>query len=193
VDGFPVTTLARTCFDLAGDPDPELRRTAAGRAFHLRKIERLVNDALARRGLTFTAEAAVLGALAKRGRRGTVLIRSLLKKFGPNYVPTHSDGESLFAELAEAFGLPPYERQVRISGPRGYIGTVDGLFRPWRHVVEIDSTWHDGPLDVADDAARDEALVTAGYEITRVRYWRMVLEGEKVMAELLARLDPGFL
>ena len=30
VRGFPVTTIARTCFDLFGDPDPGLRHTTEG-------------------------------------------------------------------------------------------------------------------------------------------------------------------
>ena len=33
VAGFPVTTVARTCFDLIGDPDPGLRHSPQGRAF----------------------------------------------------------------------------------------------------------------------------------------------------------------
>ncbi len=195
VDGFPVTTLARTCFDLAGDPDPGLRRSAAGKAVHARNMGRVVNDALARRGLTFVAEVAVFLALAGRGRSGTVLMRRLLKKFGPHYVPTHSEAESLFAELAEAFDVPPYDRQVPMSDEQGWIGNVDALFRDVDEVVEVDSSWHDGPLDKEEDAERDRRLTALGLHVNRITYGQMVFSADKVMRALLKRLrrpdSPG--
>jgi predicted transcriptional regulator of viral defense system len=49
VTGFPTTTLARTCFDLAGDPDPDLRGKPWRDEGHERQIARLFNDALGRR------------------------------------------------------------------------------------------------------------------------------------------------
>src|SRR3546814_19882193 len=58
----------------------------------------------------------------------------------------------------------------------GWIGTVDFLFEQVRHVVEIDSSWHDGPRDRAADAERDEALRAAGYTVERYRSGRLVGE-----------------
>ncbi len=149
VAGFPTTTLARTCFDLAGDPDPDLRNKPWRDEAHERHISRVFNDALGRRGLTMIHEVAVLAAIGGRGRPGTALVRELLKRFGPRYRPTKSDGESLFVELLEVFDLPVPERQVRIGNDTTLVGTVDFLYRPQRIVVEIDGTWHDGPLDQA--------------------------------------------
>ena len=188
IDGIPATTRARTLFDLAGSPDSRVPR-----AYHEKRIARVFNDALARRGLTVVAEVAVFVALAKRGRNGTVLMRGLLRKFGPDYTPTFSDAESLFVELADAFGLPAHQRQVKVSGDRGYIGTVDFLFEPWHEIVEIDSRWHDGPLDKKNDAERDAELVAAGYHVTRIRYGQLALSGANVMRALLKRLDPSLL
>ncbi len=193
IDGLPVTTLARTCFDIAGDV-PAHRRNEPGREAHARFVERILNDALARRGLTFFAEMAVLLSLAKRGRSGTVIIRSLLTKFGPKYVPTKSDGESLFIEVLRAFGEPEPERQVRLGDDDGVIGTVDFLYRAAKVVVEIDSSWHDGPLDEESDALRDKRLRAIGYEVVRIRSGDLVRAPGRVMKELrqlLASRAPG--
>lgn len=183
VDGLPVTTVGRTFFDLCGDPDVGLRRRG-GHPVHERTMERVYNDCLGRRGLTFTQEAAVLLVMAKQGRRGTSLVRNLLLKHGPKYVPTGSDTESLFMELVVAYGLPDPERQVPISGPDGFIGTVDFLWRRAEHVVEVDSTWHDGPLDEEDDVLRDKRLEAAGYTVKRYRYGQLIAGASAVAREL---------
>jgi very-short-patch-repair endonuclease len=183
VDGIPVTSLARTCFDLAGDPPLPFRGNEARRVLHSRHMERVVNDALARRGLTLVKEAAVLATIGKRGRAGTRMIREIITKFGPQYVPTYSDAESLFCELLELSSLPAPRRQVAMSDEQGWIGTVDFLFDP-RLVVEIDSSWHDGPLDTFEDDVRDKRLEGLGYDVRRVRYWEMALHPRRLLAEL---------
>ena len=189
VDGLPVTTPARTFFDLCGDPDPGLRRRG-GHPVHARNMERVYNDIVARRGVTFAHEAAVHVVMAQRGRRGTVLVRTLLLKFGPKYQPTRSEAESLFVELVEAHGLPAPERQVAISGVDGFIGVVDFLWREARHVVEVDSSWHDGPLDVEEDAERDRRLRAAGYTVARYRYGQMVADATTISTELGVAIAP---
>lgn len=186
--GFRVTTVARTCFDLAGDPDPALR-SRAGRTVHEQRMARVVNDALARRGLTFAAEVAVLLAHGKRGRSGTRLVRELLRRFGPQYTPTTSEAESLYVELVESTDLPVPERQVALSDKWGWVGTVDFFYRPLRLVVEVDSMWHDGPLEKVADTERDERLRGAGYGVLRVQYGELMLEPATFLRRLQATID----
>jgi very-short-patch-repair endonuclease len=183
VAGIQTTTLARTCFDLAGDPEPDLRGKPWRDEAHEQQISRVFNDALGRRGLTMVHEVAVLAAIGGRGRPGTALVRELLKRFGPRYQPTKSDGESLFVELVEVFNLPVPERQVPL-GDTALIGTVDFLYRLHRLVVEIDGSWHDGPLDQAHDDARDERLRAQGFEVVRIRYGDLILRPEAELARL---------
>jgi very-short-patch-repair endonuclease len=185
-DGFPVTTIARTFFDLCGDPDPGL---GLRHPYHERKMKQLYNDCLARRGMTFTMGVAVLSVLARRGRRGTTLVRNLLRHYGPRHRPTQSDLETLFLELVRAHGLPEPEPQAVISGPEGFIGTVDFAWRTALVVVEIDSTWHDGPLDTDADAERDARLAAAGYTVRRYRFSHLVAGPEAVVRELAAILS----
>lgn len=185
VQGFPVTTLARTFFDLCGDPDPGLHLR---HPYHETKMKQLYNDCLGRRGMTFTMAVAVLSVLAKRGRRGTVLVRKLLQHFGPKHKATKSDVETLMWELIRSRSILEPEPQGVIVGPRGFIGVVDFVWRAQMHIVEVDSAWHDGPLDEAVDEQRDADLEEAGYTIDRYRYRDIALEPDRVARELAAAL-----
>jgi very-short-patch-repair endonuclease len=123
--------------------------------------------------------------MAKRGRAGTTLARRLLERFGPRYVPTQSDSETVFLELVHAHDLPEPEKQVALADELGFVGVVDFLWRRARLVVEIDSTWHDGPTD-EDDQERDRRLVAAGYIVKRYRYRDIVLAPAAIVRELAA-------
>ncbi|MGH9135669.1 MAG: type IV toxin-antitoxin system AbiEi family antitoxin domain-containing protein [Acidimicrobiales bacterium] len=192
VAGFPSTSLARTCFDLMGDPEPGLRRTDRGRRAHQQIMLRVVNNAMRRGGLTLGALVAVRAEVAKRGRPGSALSKRIVARLRTSYVPTDSEGEDTFLELVEAHELPEPKRQVRISGERGYIGTVDFLYEALKLVIEIDGSTHDGPLDREADAARDEELRAEGYEVWRIPYLdELVPYPDRVVAELKRRLNVG--
>jgi very-short-patch-repair endonuclease len=183
VAGLPVTTLARTFFDLCANPDPGMRYRHPA---HERKMVRVYNDALARHGLTFAAQSACLVVLAKRGRRGTAVVRNILLQHPPETMPTQSEDESLFMELVRAYGLPDPEKQQPLSDERGFIGVVDFLWRRARLVVEIDSVWHDGPLDQTADRDRDDRLIDAGYTVKRWRHRDLIATPGAIALELAA-------
>lgn len=181
VDGLAALTIARTFFALCAQPEPPLpyRHPA-----HHRHMRRVYNDALARRGLTFAQEAAVLATTARRGRRGSSLVRAILTQYPPEHEPTRSDTEFLFMEFLEAHRLPPASRQHTITGPRGFIGVVDFAWPGARLVVEIDSTWHDGPLDHESDQQRDQLLEEAGWRVLRYRYRDLVAHPHRIATQL---------
>lgn len=190
VDGLATLTVGRTFFALCAQPDRSLpyRHPA-----HHRHMRRVYNDALARRGLTFAQEAAVVATTARRGRRGSALVRAILLQYPPEHEPTQSDTEFLFMELLDAHGgrLPTPVRQHAISGPAGFIGTVDFAWPEARLVVEIDSTWHDGPLDQEGDAERDELLAQAGWRVLRYRYRDIVAKPLVVVGQLTTELGAA--
>lgn len=193
VDGIPCTTLARTLFDLCGDPDRRPLRSESARATHRLKMLQVTNDAIRHHGLEVERELAVLAAIGKRGRSGTALVRELFEELGCNYVPADSDLEIVFLELCRNARLPLPEKQVSIDDAQGFIGRVDFLFPP-RLVVEIDSSWHDGPLDIQRDAARDDRLRALGYIVRRWRWRDLVLTPEKVIRRIrtdLERSEPA--
>jgi len=187
VGGFRCTTLERTFFDLCGDPDDGMRLR---HPVHERRMKQLYNDCVGRRGLTFTRAVAVHSTLARRGRSGTRLVRKLLQQFGPDHVPTRSDLETLFLELVRSRDLPDPMPQFVVSGPDGFVGTVDFAWPAHRLVVEVDSSWHDGPLDRLADTERDRRLAAAGYRVYRYRYGHIVLEPDRVIRELGAAMAP---
>jgi hypothetical protein len=189
--GFPVTSVARTCFDLIGDPDPGLRKSAEGRKVHSRQMARVLNDALGRRGLTLGQLAVVRASVGKRGRPGSALARELLKEFGPKHTPTESDGESLVVELIGEWSLPIPERQVLFSDEQGWIGRVDFVWRASMLVLEVDGGWHDGPLDRQEDAERDDRVRALGYDVWRWRYRDLVLRTSLYARQLSARVNSG--
>jgi very-short-patch-repair endonuclease/predicted transcriptional regulator of viral defense system len=187
--GFPVTSLARTIFDLAGDPDSSLRRSTVGKELHAKAIARTFNDALRRHGLQLLQETAVLAALAKRGRAGTVLIRELIKVFAHEYTPTESDGESLFVELLAGSAIDDVpRRQVVVNDEQGFVGTLDFVFDRAALNVEIDGLTHKGPLDQQRDRERDERLRALSIEVLRIDYWTLLEQPGRPMRELTRRL-----
>jgi len=188
VDGLRVLTTGRTFFALCSQPDARLpyRHPA-----HHRHMRRVYNDALARRGLTFAQEAAVVATTARRGRRGSSLVRAILLQYPPEHEPTQSDTEFLFMELLGTSRLPPVTRQHTVVGPEGFIGVVDFCWPDARLVVEIDSTWHDGPLDQESDLRRDERLRHAGWRVIRLRYRDIVASPHRVITHLTTELGAA--
>lgn len=189
LDGIPTTSVARTVFDLAGDVPPRLRNEV-GRQVHANHMRRVLNDALRRRGLTLLHEAAVLAALAKRGRSGTVLTRSLVEELSADYDATDSDGEDLFLRMVDGFGLPKPSMHVVLSDARGFIGEVDFVFAGWL-IVEVDGRTHDGPLDRRADRERDARLEALGFVVRRVRYESLLVHPDRIARELFAMLKEG--
>lgn len=181
IDGLPVTTLARTFFDLCGHPPGRLR---VAHPAHERAMARVYNDAIGRRGLTFTQEAAVLLVMARKGRPGTQLVRKLLLRFGADYVPTRSETETLFMELVWAYGFVEPEKPVTMTDAEGFIGVVDVFWRDVALVVELDSSWHDGPIDTAEDKDRDRRLEAALNTVRRYRYGQLVARPAAIAREL---------
>jgi hypothetical protein len=182
VDGLPCTTVARTVFDLAGDPNPWERGSEAGMAIHEKRTRRLMNHALRQGGLTIDDETVVLAALAKRGRSGTTIMRRLLAEFGPDHVPTESGLEELFLSVVAAAGLEPPVKQVNLGTNEAFTGRVDFVYRDARLVIEVDSRWHDGPDDREADRWRDNTLHAEGWRVIRVRYRDLVRAPDRVVA-----------
>jgi Protein of unknown function (DUF559) len=182
IDGLPCTNIARTLFDLAGDPKPWERRSEAGLDIHGKRIRRLMNDALREHGLTIDAMAAMLAALGKRGRPGTALIRRLLDEFGPDHTPTESGLEDMFLAVITAAGLELPEKQVSLGDDHVFTGRVDFVYRRARLIIEVDSGYHDGPDDRHADRWRDNDLHARGWRVIRVRYRDLVREPDRVVA-----------
>jgi very-short-patch-repair endonuclease len=172
-DGIPVTTPARTVFDLAA-------------VVHPYRLERTLDNAWSRRLLNGVQIARVLDDLAKRGRGGTVAVRELLKSRGPEYVPPDSGLEGRFQEVLRRGGLPSMRRQVDV-GSDHWIGRVDFVDHDLPLVVQIDSSrFHGSLLDQERDAAQTAELLAGGFEVVRLTDFEVWYEADLVAEKVRA-------
>ncbi|MGI8983850.1 MAG: endonuclease domain-containing protein [Acidimicrobiales bacterium] len=172
-EGIPVTSPARSIFDLAG-------------AIHAGRAERALDNALARGLTSVTALHRVTDDLARRGRAGSGLMRRLLADRDAGYVAPESNLEARFQAVASAAGVGPFVRQTEVGGAH-WVGRVDFLDPGKRLVVEIDSDLHHTSLlDRAADARRDEDLENAGYRVVRISEHDVWHRPEEVVRRLLA-------
>lgn len=188
IDGIPVTTPARTLFDLAGLVSvkrwvrgwPSITRIQAARA---------LDDALGR-DLSLDALHEVLTTMGKRGRPGTVLFRELLEARGEGFVATESVLEDLLVEVLVAHGLPAPIRQKTLGTSTAPIGRVDFVYIDQRVVIEADGRQHHSALlDAEADRWRDLELGAAGWTVIRVSWHQLVEQPGRFVAHLAQILD----
>lgn len=173
--GVPVTTVARTLFDLAG-------------ALHPGRTERALDNALTRKLVPLETMRAVTIELLEHGRTGSALMRRLLKARGAGYIPPASGLEARFLAVLARAGVETPECQVNVGG-ESWIGRVDHLFRRWHIVAEIDSELHhSSKLDRESDARRDAALRTAGFVVLRFTDEQVWEHPHEVVAEVRAAI-----
>jgi very-short-patch-repair endonuclease len=170
--GVPVTTPARTIFDLAGT-EP------------FGRTERAVDYMLSRR-LTNTAELHhLLQVLARKGRPGITVMRHLLAERPLDMRYPDTNLERHFREIARRVGIVDLDSQVDIFDATGWIARVDFLHRPRRVVFEIDSVVHHSSVS---DRRRDDAttarLEAAGYTVERFGETQIFFEKNAIMTTL---------
>jgi hypothetical protein len=157
VRSVPVTTLARTLFDLAGSLRPA--RTA-------RALDNSLNLGLV--PLETVRRTSI--ELFERGRDGTTVMRDLLERRQAGYVPPASSLEARFLAILIAAGEDPLpDLQVDAGGDDGWIGRADFRGPEPNLLFEIDSErHHTALLDAESDRSRDERFWTAGFHVVRI-------------------------
>jgi very-short-patch-repair endonuclease len=186
VQGFPVTSPARTCFDLAGMVSIR-RRRRGWPTISAAQATRALDDAIVR-GLPLADLREVLLSLGKRGRPGTVLFRELLDARGEGFVATESVLEDLLIEVFEARGLPAPSRQHVLGNSIAPIGRVDFVYLDARVVIEADGRQHHSALvDAQADRWRDLELAAAGWVVIRVT-WAQLVDEPRRFVDAVERL-----
>jgi very-short-patch-repair endonuclease len=167
-DGLPITSPARTAFDLA-----EL--------VSLREIERAVDEALIR-GIVRMSQLRDLVDRAK-GRRGGPLLSAVLDHRGAPTI-TRSQAEERFLELVRDAGLPQPEVNVHLNGYE-----VDFFWREQKVVVEVDGyTYHATRGAFERDRAKDATLIAAGILVMRITWLQMERERLAVVVRVAQTL-----
>ncbi len=159
VRSIPVTTLPRTIFDLGG-------------WLPLGPLDRLVEVGLRTRSCSVGALYRVLADLGGRGRPGTVAMRTVLERRGPDYVPTESELDRL--GRAAIGVVPGMEWQVELGDEQGYIRRVDGFHPASGVVLEWDGArFHDLDRQRELDQAGDLRLAAMGLRVHRFRWFQV--------------------
>ena len=174
LDGIPVTTPARTLFDLAGIEHPA-------------KVERAVDDALSRSPALLPRLHTMLDELARRGRPGIRAMRRILADRPPGYIAPASGLERRVIQVLADAGIAT-RRQVDVGGD-DWLGRTDLLVVGTNLVIEVDSVrHHTSRLDRERDAARDAAMAAAGFTVLRVAEEDVWTAPQAVVREVKAAL-----
>ncbi|MBK5289216.1 MAG: DUF559 domain-containing protein [Acidimicrobiia bacterium] len=176
ISGIPVTTLARTLFDLSA-------------VIRAERLARAIDTALGRGSLTLVDPSRVARDMGTRGRRRATVIRSILEARGDGFVAPASVLEQEFVDLITAGELPQPDRQVDLGDDDGWIGRVDFLYRDSRIVIETDGKeHHTALLDRMADADRDRRLTAAGWRVLRFAWFDIVHRPEWTLDRLRAAM-----
>jgi Transcriptional regulator, AbiEi antitoxin len=176
-EGIPVTSVARTVLDLAVDRSArdirrQMQRGDDFKVFDLRDMRAL----LAR----------------SNGHRGQAKVEAALDGFRPDHVFTRSGLEHRFLEVVREAGLPEPAMNIFVAGYE-----IDAYWDRERFGVELDVyETHGSRLSFEEDRERDDELLLAGIETTRVTGPRLDREPGAVVDSLrrhLARRAPAAL
>lgn len=185
VDGFPITTIERTLFDLAGLTSQQRRRRGWVYVPEAR-VERLVDDSLVRNRTTVPKLTQMFVDLAGRGRPGIGLMRRLLEVRSDSFVPTASELEDLFMSFVDRYGLPRPKRRVDVGSTDERIGEVDFLFERAKLVVELDGhAFHTQRMAQRNDRKRDLKVLRAGWKFLRLSWMDLREDSDEIAALLL--------
>lgn len=152
---IPVTNPARTIVDLAA-------------VLKQRQLADILDQSV-RVGLTTYDEVAdKLESLARKGKRGVVILRKTLELRIDGADRTESDLETRMSRLILEYNLPLPDLQYRPRWLRKVSGRVDFAYPADQAVIEGDSRrWHDTPEAFQLDRYRDNLAQLAGWRIFR--------------------------
>jgi very-short-patch-repair endonuclease/predicted transcriptional regulator of viral defense system len=171
VAGIPVTTVARTLFDIAETVDEHQLERAFEEADRLHLLRLAELDAVCARGY---------------GRRALRPIRRLIDE--ARYTETtRSPLEDRVIALCREYHLPAPVTNVTVLGRE-----VDVLWPRERLVVEADGYAHHGHRAAFErDRARDAEMQVAGYRVIRITHRRLEREPARVAGEIRALLNAS--
>ncbi len=119
-----------------------------------------------------------------RGHRGVAKVRAALEIYNENPPFTRSDLERRFYEVVTAAGLPAPAMNYVVAGYE-----IDAYWAEARFGVELDIyETHGSRLSFEEDRERDDELLLAGIETTRVTGPRLDREPEAVVESVRRHL-----
>jgi hypothetical protein len=172
VDGIPCTSVVRTVLDLAAVAHPFL-------------VAQALDHASRRWPGTLDAVDRRHAELARRGRRGTRLMRALLDKRLGRDRYTDSEFETKTVSLVRSVGLPEPVLQHTVRDGR-FVAHLDLAWPPIMWAVECDSLEHHLSERAHNwDRQRRRHLKRLGWDLAEVTYDDVTKHREETGRELL--------
>jgi predicted transcriptional regulator of viral defense system len=169
VDGIPVTSVARTLFDLAEVVDERRLECAFEEADRLDLLRMRALEDVCARGY---------GRHALRSIRPLIDVARMPES-------TRSSLEDRFLAFCREYDLPTPQTNVTVLGRE-----ADAYWPQARLIVEADSwSFHRHRAAFERDRARDATMQAAGYRVIRVTHRRLEQEPATVAAELRRLLN----
>lgn len=178
-EGMKVTTPERTIIDLA-------------QVTGTKRLEHIVDNALASRTVRIEDIAELHGSLSRKGKPGVRKLRGILSTRLDDSQVALTVLERETIQLLIAAGLPRPTKQFKAPWLKPVDGRVDFAFVDQRLVIEVDSRrWH-ALFDAFEaDRRRDNAVQLAGWRILRFT-WAMITEDPiEVVAAVRRALETG--
>jgi hypothetical protein len=169
--GIPVTTPARTLFDLAETLTPQQLEAAITES----EIKRL------------TSPTSLADLVARHpGRRGIATLRPVLARADTvGRTVTRSTLEIAFVAFLDAHGLPRPRTNATIELASGRKPMVDAAWPDRRLAAELDSYGiHTTRRNFEEDRARDRALTAEGWRVVRITWRQLHGDRSTLAAEL---------
>ncbi|TML78260.1 MAG: DUF559 domain-containing protein [Actinobacteria bacterium] len=175
VDGIPVTTVARTLVDIAGD-------------VRIEALEEALDDALRRRLTSIRQLWRCLERVGTSGRTGTARLRGLLAaRDGPGTVP-QSVFETRLLRAIHAAKLPRPELQFPVETGMGR-ALLDFAYPNQRVAIEADGfRWHSSRLRWDHDRERRNALSVLRWKIIHATWSQLRDRPDEIVAAVRALL-----
>jgi very-short-patch-repair endonuclease len=168
-EGIPVTTVARTLFDIAETVEPPQFKSAWDEADRLRLLRIPQVTTIYDR---------------HRGRRARSSIRPFLLAEARHVEDSASPLEERFAAFVVAHRLPSPQTNVLVDGDE-----VDVLWPEARLIVELDSwEFHAHRAAFEKDRNRDTDHLLADYRTIRVTHRRLSYEPDRLAGQIRALL-----
>jgi predicted transcriptional regulator of viral defense system len=169
-DGIPVTSLSRAILDMAVTSRPRTVGRHIQLADDLQVFDlREMHDLLER----------------SKGHRGRAKVRAALETYDERPVFTRSGLERRFLEVVREAGMPEPAMNRFVAGFE-----IDAWWEAERFGVELDVyETHGSRLSFEEDRVRDDELLLAGIETTRVTGPRLDREPDAVVESVRRHLE----
>lgn len=168
LDAIPITTIARTIFDLASV-------IGSGEMRQIFALATREHDA---------QRAGLLELIARYPKRpGVSVLRALLDDESP--VLTRSEAEERLLQLIAKAQLPRPEVNAWVESYE-----ADLVWRAQRLVVEVDGfAFHSSRASFESDRRRDATLLARGYRVMRITAHQIMREPEAMLVRLAQAID----